>query len=76
MRNIRWSSKLTGGRPMKRGEWRFESWLGNQVYYFTDHFGRVWLADNAWSWIRVDPKGCADNPGWPKADPNVEMEKQ
>lgn len=45
---------LTGGRPMVRGEYRFTDILtGKPVYYFTDYFGRVWLATHKWASFRV-----------------------
>lgn len=51
MRFLMW---LTGGRPMKQGEYRFDSMLyGESVYYFTDYYGRKWLATHKWSLFRV-----------------------
>jgi hypothetical protein len=45
---------VTGGRPMKRLEYRFISLLtGEPVYYYEDTFGRVWMATSAWSLFRV-----------------------
>jgi hypothetical protein len=47
--------RLTGGRPMKRGIYRFQSHLtGDHVYYFTDYFGRKFLAADRWSSFRVE----------------------
>lgn len=49
-----WMFWLCGGRPMTRGEYRFsEIFTGKPVYYFTDHYGRRWLATDKWAWFRV-----------------------
>ena len=49
-----WLIWLCGGRPMERGAFRFTDCIsGKPVYYFADHYGRVWLATHAWSWFRV-----------------------
>ena len=53
-------SVLTGGRPMTRGAYRFRSEInGEPVCYFTDAFGRLWLAEGPWSLfrVRVPPEG-------------------
>ena len=54
---VKWLvSRVTGGRPMKRIEYRFTDLIsGSPVYYYEDTFGRVWLATDAWSWFRVAP---------------------
>lgn len=53
-----WAMWLTGGRPMKRGAYRFDyAVTGAPVYYFTDYWGRVWLARSAWDLMRVSPRG-------------------
>ncbi len=45
---------ITGGRPMVKGEYRFTDIIsGEPVYYFTDYFGREWLARHKWSLFRV-----------------------
>jgi hypothetical protein len=51
MRFLMW---LTGGRPMKQGKYLFGSILdGKSVYYFTDYYGRKWMAKHKWSLFRV-----------------------
>jgi len=45
---------LTGGRPMRRIEYRFTALIsGKPVYYYEDTFGRIWLAESAWAMLRV-----------------------
>lgn len=45
---------LTGGRPMQLDGFAFTDTVVNQpVYYFTDRFGRRWMAHNRWSLFRV-----------------------
>jgi hypothetical protein len=47
--------RLTGGRPMERVEYLFrDQFNGEHVYYFTDYFGRHWMATNEWSLFRVE----------------------
>ena len=49
-----WFYWLTGGRPMKRREYRFRSDLsGEPVYLYEDQFGRLWLAETPWALFRV-----------------------
>lgn len=51
---MKWLYKLTGGRPMKRGEYAFRDVItGHEVYYFVDAFDRKWMAEHAWSLFRV-----------------------
>jgi hypothetical protein len=53
MRFLWW---LTGGRPMKRLDFRFVDAVDRQpVYRWVDKFGRIWLANNYdWFWrVRV-----------------------
>jgi len=48
--------KVTGGRPMmKSSEVGFTDVVsGKRVSYYTDRFGRQWMADSGpWSWFRV-----------------------
>ena len=45
---------VTGGRPMKRVEYRFTDMItGHPVYYYEDTFGRIWMATSAWALFRV-----------------------
>lgn len=46
---------MTGGRPMKRGSYRFTDHItGRCVYYFTDAYGRKWMATSPWDTFRVE----------------------
>ena len=53
---------LTGGRPMRRGEFLFVDVVSKEpVYDYYDFFGRSWMASGSWSLFRVEnipyPKG-------------------
>ncbi len=51
--------RLTGGRPMVRGRFRFHnSFNGKAVYEYRDAYGREWLATSAWDYLRVDRLEC------------------
>lgn len=44
---------LTGGRPMRCLGFAFRDCVsGEGVYDFQDKFGRIWMANNRWSWFR------------------------
>lgn len=46
--------QITGGRPMKRRAYAFTDIVsGKPVFYYTDFFGRSWLAENAVGLFRV-----------------------
>lgn len=70
---MKWLWKLTLGRPMVRLEYAFTEVSGNEVYYFLDRSGRVWMAKSTWSIFRVssrhdpkvaDPLRCQKRNGW------------
>lgn len=45
---------LTGGRPMKRGEYVMRDRVsGENIYYYDDKLGREWLASGSWALFRV-----------------------
>lgn len=47
-------AKLFGGRPMKREGLAFvDKVSGASVNFYTDRLGRRWIAENAWSLLRV-----------------------
>ena len=55
---------ITGGRPMKRGDFLFTDILnGRPVFSFQDKFGRYWMAENPCSLFRVrrESKGAPDD---------------
>ena len=46
--------KLTGGRPMIYKDHAFIDVVsGREVKYYTDYFGRNWMANTKWSSFRV-----------------------
>jgi hypothetical protein len=48
-----WLQKLLGGRPMLQvGENFRDKVLGKMVYDFIDCYGRMWLANDRWSFDR------------------------
>ena len=50
----RFLAYATGGRPMKRLDYRFTDHIsGDPVYYYEDTFGRIWMATSAWALFRV-----------------------
>lgn len=45
---------ITGGRPMKMNKHLFVDAIDRKnVYSFEDKFGRMWMANGAWSTFRV-----------------------
>jgi len=45
----------TGGRPMIKGKAAFiDVVTGNDVYYYTDYYGREWLAEEGFYSFRVE----------------------
>lgn len=47
-------ANILGGRPMYYDGFAFTDIVdGAAVKYYTDRFGRRWLANNAWSIFRV-----------------------
>jgi len=58
----RWWSFLTGGRPMQLMRWNLDGWrwrpftdivAHRQIYYWRDHYGKIWMAATQWGWFRV-----------------------
>lgn len=59
----RWIARLTGGRPMKREGFAFVDLIsGKSVCYYSDAFGRRWLAKGPWSLFRVQTVGGTNDP--------------
>lgn len=51
---MRWLFYLTGGRPMTPEGFAFvDRVTGKPVWYWSDKFGRFWMAQSKWALFRV-----------------------